>query len=134
MYFLLFQKEYGFWPLAYGPAPNNSGCRRIIGEDDKEIDMLGSCNDLVLICNTENYFYLWNPSTTKSVSISFPPIVFPENYFRAWVFSRMGHDQITEDYKIVRVVIFNTIISKMRCTFSQGIWGRGDVEPIMSTR
>ncbi|KAM7523260.1 hypothetical protein LguiA_013162 [Lonicera macranthoides] len=65
--------------------------------------IVGSCNGLLCLIDTENYIFLWNPSTRKyrKSPISRIPLGGVE-----FVVFGFGYDDVRNDYKVVRMVQF----------------------------
>ncbi|KAE7995274.1 hypothetical protein FH972_000092 [Carpinus fangiana] len=73
-------------------------------------DVFGSCNGLVAVCNSEEEIALWNPSTRKHQILPVMPVEAPKGDLnvkpRRFTFYGFGHDPISDDYKVVRMVQF----------------------------
>ncbi|KAK8506327.1 hypothetical protein V6N12_034064 [Hibiscus sabdariffa] len=70
-------------------------------------DILGSCNGLLALYNGEEEIALWNPSTRKSQMLPVTEIEFPPYFcFVQFIVYGLGHDLISDDYKLVRMAQF----------------------------
>ncbi|KAL5836419.1 hypothetical protein ACOSQ4_015916 [Xanthoceras sorbifolium] len=70
-------------------------------------EVFGSCNGLLALCNSEKDIALLNPATKKRFNLPVENVDFPKkDCFRGFVFYGFGHDSVTDDYKIVRMVQF----------------------------
>ncbi|XP_042508940.1 F-box protein CPR1-like isoform X2 [Macadamia integrifolia] len=71
--------------------------------------VLGSCNGLLCISNSDEEILLWNPSIRRHHEVPFTPIEFPVRLLRSdlrHMFYGFGYDPTTDDYKLIRVVEF----------------------------
>ncbi|XP_042508938.1 F-box protein CPR1-like isoform X2 [Macadamia integrifolia] len=70
-------------------------------------EVLGSCNGLLCISNSDEDILLWNPSIRRHHKLPITPIEFPVRFDspRLIVYG-LGYDPTTDDYKLVRVVQF----------------------------
>ncbi|XP_043702438.1 F-box protein CPR1-like [Telopea speciosissima] len=69
--------------------------------------VVGSCNGLLCIYNTEEDIFLWNPSTRRHQKLPITPIEFPRAFgICRFIVYGFGYDPTTDDYKLVRVVQF----------------------------
>ncbi|KAM7523286.1 hypothetical protein LguiA_013188 [Lonicera macranthoides] len=64
--------------------------------------IIGSCNGLLCLTNTDKYIFLWNPSTRKYWKSSVCRIPLGVQY----VVFGFGYDDAKDDYKVVRMVQF----------------------------
>ncbi|CAH8364630.1 unnamed protein product [Eruca vesicaria subsp. sativa] len=66
----------------------------------------GSVNGIIGLTNPPTDFALFNPSTRKIHPLPVAPIDFPERSLtrRQYVFYGLGHDSVTDDYKVVRMI------------------------------
>ncbi|KAK9015214.1 hypothetical protein V6N11_006331 [Hibiscus sabdariffa] len=71
-------------------------------------EALGSCNGLLALHNGEQDIVLWNPLKRKSHMLPFNEIKFPPYFcFLQFIVYGFGHDPISDDYKLVRMVQFD---------------------------
>ncbi|XP_042507336.1 F-box protein CPR1-like [Macadamia integrifolia] len=70
-------------------------------------EVVGSCNGLLCISNSEEEIFLWNPSIRRHHKLPITPIEYPERFDcpRLIVYG-LGYDPTTDDYKLVRIVQF----------------------------
>lgn len=73
-----------------------------IGDHPKSIEILGSCNGLILVSDRKSGLLLWNPKTRVFQYI--PPISYPKPQFPGPSLYGFGYDDSTDDYKVVRVL------------------------------
>ena len=73
------------------------------------LNIVGSCNGLLLINPKNDALVLWNPSTKESRELLESPIEFPTRSRKclSTVYG-FGYDSFADDYKLVRVVTFAT--------------------------
>ncbi|KAM7528800.1 hypothetical protein LguiB_032210 [Lonicera macranthoides] len=64
--------------------------------------LIGSCNGLLCLTNTEKYIFLWNPSTRTYRRSPVSRILLGVEF----VVSGFGYDDVTDDYIVVRIVQF----------------------------
>ncbi|GMI74250.1 CONSTITUTIVE EXPRESSER OF PR GENES 1, CONSTITUTIVE EXPRESSER OF PR GENES 30 [Hibiscus trionum] len=70
-------------------------------------EILGSCNGLFALFNCDEEIALWNPSTRKFHMLPVTDIEFPRDFcIRQFIVYGFGHDPISDDYKLVRMVQF----------------------------
>lgn len=70
-------------------------------------EIVGSCNGLVALRNSERDLALYNPSTRKLKRVPVSEIYPPDRFLKTgYVFYGFGYDSINEDYKLVRMVTF----------------------------
>lgn len=98
--------------LAYqAPVDGTSTTNRPIHMDESNngVNFLASCNGLVCISNAEDDFFLWNPSTKEARKIPGSTIEFPAGSCTwASVFFGLGYHSASDDYKLVRVSMFDS--------------------------
>ncbi|KAK8977691.1 hypothetical protein V6N11_013473 [Hibiscus sabdariffa] len=71
-------------------------------------EVLGSCNGLLALHNGEQDIALWNPLKRKSHMLPLNEIKFPPYFcFLQFIVYGFGHDPISDDYKLVRMVQFS---------------------------
>ncbi|TYI67487.1 hypothetical protein E1A91_D08G021100v1, partial [Gossypium mustelinum] len=76
-------------------------------EQNKNIQILGSCNGLLVVEEQNGRILLWNPSTRhyqvlpNSTEIEFSP---PPIFYYHSTYSGFGYDPVSDDYKLVRIV------------------------------
>ncbi|MBA0645002.1 hypothetical protein Goklo_013159, partial [Gossypium klotzschianum] len=76
-------------------------------EQNKSIQILGSCNGLLAVEERDGRILLWNPSTRhyqvlpNSTEIEFSP---PPIFYYHSTYSGFGYDPVSDDYKLVRIV------------------------------
>lgn len=76
---------------------------------DYGVDLLGSCNGLLCLSNSEETVVLWNPSTRKHHLSPVAEIEFPDTdcfTFCQYIIFGFGYDEINDDYKVVRIIQF----------------------------
>ncbi|XP_043693042.1 F-box protein CPR1-like [Telopea speciosissima] len=67
--------------------------------------VVGSCNGLLCLFNSDKDICLWNPSTKRHQKLPITPIEFPITFtLYRYIAYGFGYDPTTEDYKLVRVV------------------------------
>ncbi|KAM7528799.1 hypothetical protein LguiB_032209 [Lonicera macranthoides] len=66
------------------------------------ITIIGSCNGLLCLTNTDEYIFLWNPTTSKYWKSALCRIPLGVEY----VVFGFGYDDAKDDYKVVRMVQF----------------------------
>ncbi|KAA8516857.1 hypothetical protein F0562_017325 [Nyssa sinensis] len=71
-----------------------------------QTEVLGSCNGLLCLSNTEEDIVLWNPSIRKHRKLPFTPIEFRSGFYCQFIVYGFGHDVVNDDYKLVRMVQF----------------------------
>lgn len=74
-------------------------------------EVMGSCNGLLALLNSDFSIALYNPSTREKKMIPVSPLEFPNDLDDSKVsslfnFYGFGHDPINEDYKVVRFIHF----------------------------
>ncbi|PHT57844.1 hypothetical protein CQW23_00207 [Capsicum baccatum] len=67
--------------------------------DRKYIRILGSCNGLIFLANSEGYSFLWNPTTRKYKTLPY----FTSRWKKYIVSYGFGYDELHDDYKVVGV-------------------------------
>nr|XP_018472555.1 PREDICTED: F-box protein At4g22390-like isoform X1 [Raphanus sativus] len=68
-------------------------------------EVFGSVNGLIGLTNSPTDLAIFNPSTRKIHRLPIEPIEFPERSItRQYVFYGLGHDSVSDDYKVVRMV------------------------------
>ncbi|MBA0853580.1 hypothetical protein Goshw_019422 [Gossypium schwendimanii] len=75
-------------------------------EQNKNIQILGSCNGLLAVEEQNGRIFLWNPSTRKCQVLPSPKIVFspPPAFYSCSTYSGFGYDPVSDDYKLVLIV------------------------------
>ncbi|KAA8516864.1 hypothetical protein F0562_017318 [Nyssa sinensis] len=76
--------------------------------DNYVTEVLGSCNGLLCLANSEEDIVLWNPSIRKHRKLPVMPIELPppEFCFCQFIVYGFGHDVVNDEYKLVRLVQF----------------------------
>ncbi|KAA8516862.1 hypothetical protein F0562_017320 [Nyssa sinensis] len=78
--------------------------------DNYETQVLGSCNGLLCLSNSEVDIVVWNPSIRKHRKLPLMQIEFPPGLrgscFSHFVVYGFGHDVVNDEYKLVRMVQF----------------------------
>ncbi|KAK3036761.1 hypothetical protein RJ639_029726 [Escallonia herrerae] len=79
-------------------------------------ELKGSCNGLLLLSNLEEDNIIWNPSTRKYWYLPVTGIDFPEHVFCGCdiINFGLGYDHASDDYKVMRVVQFDTFDSEVK--------------------
>ncbi|KAI3467559.1 hypothetical protein Pfo_024222 [Paulownia fortunei] len=107
----MFLDDYCHSTLAYAAPDGTSKINRPMHADESEscVDFLASCNGLFCIRNAEDDLFFWNPSTRESKRIPGSTIEFPM-YSCTWasVFFGLGYHSASDDYKLVRVSMFDS--------------------------
>ncbi|KAF8118018.1 hypothetical protein N665_0006s0022 [Sinapis alba] len=68
-------------------------------------EVFGSVNGIIGLTNSPTDIALFNPSTRKIHRLPVEPIDFPERSItRQYVFYGLGHDSVSDDYKVVRMI------------------------------
>ncbi|XP_047339494.1 F-box protein CPR1-like [Impatiens glandulifera] len=72
----------------------------------------GTSNGLVCMSTSMDIFYIWNPSTRKSIQLPFSPLQMTEHpdIFQEHTCG-FGYNRINDDYKVVRLVVFKTDVN-----------------------
>ncbi|TYH56472.1 hypothetical protein ES332_D08G021400v1 [Gossypium tomentosum] len=75
-------------------------------EQNKNIQILGSCNGLLAVEEQNGRILLWNPSTRKCQVLPSAKIVFspPPAFYSCSTYSGFGYDPVSDDYKLVLIV------------------------------
>ncbi|KAK6160219.1 hypothetical protein DH2020_003600 [Rehmannia glutinosa] len=109
----MFLHDYFQCTLAYAPPDGTSETNNKpinTNESNGCVDFLASCNGLFCVGNAKDEIFLWNPSTRESKKIPGSKIEFPRFSNCTWasVFFGLGYDSTSDDYKLVRVSMFDT--------------------------
>ncbi|KAK6160216.1 hypothetical protein DH2020_003597 [Rehmannia glutinosa] len=109
----MFLHDYFQCTLAYAPPDGTSETNNKpinTNESNGCVDFLASCNGLFCVGNAKDEIFLWNPSTIESKKIPGSKIEFPRFSNCTWasVFFGLGYDSTSDDYKLVRVSMFDT--------------------------
>ncbi|KAJ4822580.1 hypothetical protein Tsubulata_018839 [Turnera subulata] len=79
-------------PLDHHPLYNGGGT-----------DVLGSCNGLVALRNSERKLAFYNVSTRKSKLLPVSEVAAPNGVKTGYVFYGFGYDSVSDDYKLLRM-------------------------------
>lgn len=70
-------------------------------------EVFGSCNGLLALSNSDQDIALFNPATRQLFKLPVEYIDLPDkSCIRGFVFYGFGHDLVSDDYKVVRMVQF----------------------------
>lgn len=107
-YMFIFQAETGKHSLVYDfHTKDFEVYKRIFYEGENLVELLTTCNGLILFYNADDVHFLDNPITMDTIVVPNSPIVFPQESNWAQVFYGVGFDQLHEDYKVVQISYFN---------------------------
>ncbi|EXB41585.1 F-box protein [Morus notabilis] len=75
------------------------------------IDVVGGCNGLLALMNSNGDMAVWNPSTRRYISLPISDhfASFPFHVFQVLI-TGFGHDPITDDHKVLLMINFSGII------------------------
>ncbi|CAK9144102.1 unnamed protein product [Ilex paraguariensis] len=80
--------------------------------DEFGTEVLGSCNGLLCLSNTEEDIVLWNLKTRKSWKLPIAPIEFSKDFWCCqYINYGFGYDFVHDDYKLVRMIL---LVLKLR--------------------
>lgn len=72
-------------------------------DDDRRVDVMGSCNGLLALSNSSNDIVFWNPSTKRYKKLPISNVNVSTSSARNLDFYGFGHDPVTDDYKLVKI-------------------------------
>ncbi|XP_047339497.1 F-box protein CPR1-like [Impatiens glandulifera] len=94
--------------------------------------LCGSCDGLICLSNaiSINTVLLWNPSTRKSIKLSYPSVDLRDKYEIVYNCTyRFGYDNTNYDYKVVRMVLYSNILRVGSHSLKSNLWHKSETFP-----